>query len=210
MYLGANICKWQVQNECGEDVDCIAMCANSYIKEAVRTVEERMKEHNLAFQSKRYSKTSFTSSSHRPELESSEFCQPSLISFYQNMVGILRWACKIGRLDVLLETALLPQYMVAPRTGHLRQALNVFAYLKAHDRTWMVFDPCKFDVEWITMNAEPNPWERAEVMRKLYPDATDQNPLDMPKPLGNSIQLTMSVDADHAGNQVTRSPTQGS
>ena len=54
------------------------------------------------------------------------------------------------------------------------------------------------------MNAEPNPWERAEVMRKLYPDARDQNPPGMPKPLGNSIQLTMFVDADHTGNQVTR------
>ena len=98
MYLGANIRKWQVQNECGEDVDCIAMCANSYIKEAVRTVEERMKEHNLAFQSKRYSKTPFTSSSYRTELKSSEFCQPSLISFYQSMVGMRNWSprCVIG------------------------------------------------------------------------------------------------------------------
>ena len=63
------------------------------------------------------------------------------------MVDILRWACEIGRLDMLLETALLSQYIVAPRMGHLRPTLNVFAYLKAHDRSWMVFDPCKFDVE---------------------------------------------------------------
>ena len=54
------------------------------------------------------------------------------------------------------------------------------------------------------MNTEPNPWERAQVMTKLYPDATDQNPPGIPKSLGNSIQLTMFVDADHAGNQVTR------
>ena len=204
MYLGANVRKWKTQNEFGEDVDCVAMGSNSYIKEAIRAVEERMKEHGLTFPSKRYSKTPFSSSTYRPELESSDFCDADLIAFYQNMVGILRWACEIGRLDVLLETSLLSQYMVAPRMGHLKQALNVFAYLKSHDRSWLVFDPCKFDIEWKPMGNEPSPKERAEIMKKLYPDANDPLPPGMPEPLGVSVQFTMFVDADHAGNQVTR------
>ena len=204
MYLGANIRKWQAQNTAGEPVDCIAMGPNSYIKEAVRVVEARMKEYKLSFASKRYHNTPFTSSAYRPELDATEFCEPSLIGFYQNLMGILRWACEIGRLDVLLESSLLSQYMVAPREGHLAQALNIFAYLKAHDRSWMVFDPNKFDIEWSPMGNEVPPRERAEVMSRIYPDAKDVNPPGMPEPLGVSIQLTMFVDADHAGNQVTR------
>ena len=128
MYLGANIRKWESQNSSGEKTECVAMGANSYIKEAIRAVEERMKEHKLQYESKRYSKTPFTSSSYRPELDATEFCEPSMIAFYQNMIGILRWACELGRLDVLLETSLLSQYMVAPRMGHLKQAVNVFSY----------------------------------------------------------------------------------
>ena len=126
------------------------------------------------------------------------------INFYQNMVGILRWACELGRLDILLETALLSQYMVSPRKGHLQQAINVFAYLKSHDRSWLVLDPQKFDIEWVPMGNEPSPKERAEVLSKIYPDAEDPDPPGMPRPLGVSVQLTMFVDADHAGNQVTR------
>ena len=204
MYLGANIRKWQAQNAAGEAVNCVAMGPNSYVKEAVRVVEERMKEFKLAFASRRYHKTPFTSSSYRPELDSSDFCEPSMIGFYQNLMGILRWACEIGRLDVLLEASLLSQYMVAPRRGHLAQALNIFAYLKAHDRSWMVFDPNKFDVEWTPMGNEVSPRERAEVMSRIYPDAKEVKPPGMPEPLGVPVQLTMFVDADHAGNQVTR------
>ena len=204
MYLGANIRKWKAQNVAGEDVDCVAMGPNSYIKEAVRVVEERMKEYGLSFASKRYHSTPFTSASYRPELDSTDFCEPSMIGFYQNLMGILRWACEIGRLDVLLEASLLSQYMVAPREGHLAQALNIFAYLKRHDRSWMVFDPNKFDIEWKPMGSEVSPKERAEIMSKIYPDCKDIDPPGMPEPLGVPIQLTMFVDADHAGNRVTR------
>ena len=204
MYLGANIRQWESQNSAGEKIDCIAMGANSYIKEAIRAVEERMKEYEMQYQSKKYSKTPFTSSTYRPELDATDFCEPSVIAFYQNMIGILRWACELGRLDILLETSLLSQYMVSPRIGHVRQAINMFSYLKQHDRSWLVFDPEKFDIEWVPMGSEPSPKERAEILGKMYPDAMDKDPPGMPRPLGVSIQLTMFVDADHAGNSVTR------
>ena len=204
MYLGANIRKWKAQDATGEDVDCVAMGSNSYIKEAIRVVEERMKEYNLTFSSKRYHNTPFTSASYRAELDATDYCEPSMIGFYQNLMGILRWACEIGRLDILLESSLLSQYMVAPREGHLAQALNIFAYLKRHDRSWMVFDPNKFDIEWKPMGTEVPPKERAKIMSKIYPDAKDVDPPGMPEPLGEPMQLTMFVDADHAGNQVTR------
>ena len=204
MYLGANIREWESQDAAGEAVNCVAMGCNSYIKEAIRAVEERMRENNLTYASKRYHKTPFTSNAYRPELDSTEFCDSNLINFYQNMIGILRWACELGRLDVLLETSLLSQYMVSPRIGHLQQAINIFAYLKTHDRSWMVFDPETFDIEWVPMGEEPSPKERAEILRKLYPDVSDKDPPGMPEPLGIPVQLTMFVDADHAGNQVTR------
>ena len=41
-------------------------------------------------------------------------------------------------------------------------------------------------------------------MKALYPDATDFLPPDMPTPLGEPVDISVFVDADHAGNQVTR------
>ncbi len=40
--------------------------------------------------------------------------------------------------------------------------------------------------------------------KDFYPDAKEQIPPNAPKPRGNSILISCFVDADHAGNQVTR------
>ena len=168
MYLGANIRRWNAQDVDGSDIPTIAMGSYGYIKEAVRIVEERMKEHDLTYPSKK-AKTPFTSASYRPELDDSDFCSDELITVYQNITGILRWICELGRLDVLLECSLLAQYMVSPRHGHLKQSLNVINYLKQHDRSWIVFNPMKFDIEWEPFAEEVSPKERAILLSKLYP-----------------------------------------
>ena len=40
-------------------------------------------------------------------------------------------------------------------------------------------------------------------MQEIYPDAIDETPHDMPTPRGNPVDITIFVDADHAGNRVT-------
>ena len=41
-------------------------------------------------------------------------------------------------------------------------------------------------------------------MKELYPDTEQNISYDMPEPLGDSVLITCFVDADHAGNRVTR------
>ena len=41
-------------------------------------------------------------------------------------------------------------------------------------------------------------------MTELYPDAEQTMPYDSPEPLGNQVNITCFVDADHAGNRITR------
>ena len=41
-------------------------------------------------------------------------------------------------------------------------------------------------------------------MSELYPDSSDSLPIDMPPPLGEHVTVNVFVDADHAGNRVTR------
>ena len=96
MYLGTNVKKWTVSNELGEDVNCYATGSYAYVKEAIRGVKERMKEHDLVFP-KSKSRTPFTNSNYRPEIDTSELCDERLIPVYQNMIGIFRWLCELGR-----------------------------------------------------------------------------------------------------------------
>ena len=74
----------------------------------------------------------FRSADYRPELDSTALLEPDMISRYQHLIGILRWACDLGRLDILLEVALLRSFSAAPRQGHYDQVYNIFSYIKVH------------------------------------------------------------------------------
>ena len=83
--------------------------------------------------------------------------------------------------------------------------LNIFQYLKKYiKRSWIVFDPESFEVDWTPSGEEPSPQERATVMGNMYPDAIDNMPHNMPEPRGEMVNINSFVDSDHAGNMVTR------
>ena len=52
------------------------------------------------------------------------------IQYFQELIGVLGWACKIGRVDILLETFLLSTHLASPRIGHLEQVFHISGYLK--------------------------------------------------------------------------------
>ena len=168
-------------------------------------VKLQVAKHGLTFPtSKKYSGSPFTTQMYRPELDVSKLCDESKLNLYQNLIGVLRWVCELGRVDVLFETSLLSQYLAQPREGHLIQAINIFSYLDHHNRTWLVLDPTRFEVNWVPQGNEDSPQIRAQVMKRQYYDAEDLIPPNMPKPRGKAVDISIFVDADHAGNKVTR------
>ena len=207
VYLGANIREWKLQDENGSFTNCYALRSETYAKEAVRIVEALMLKHNLTFSSTRRQghKTPFSSSEYRPELENTPYCTDEHTTVYQNLMGMLRWMCELGRIDVLHEASLLSQYMSSPRTGHLQQAVNMFRYIKYNVTSgWLIFDPLDYDINWIPIRPdELHPTERALAMKELYPDAEDPLPPNMPELRGKQVNINCFVDSDHAGNRVT-------
>ena len=65
-----------------------------------------------------------------PELDESEELSSEDVTFYQEIIGMLRWAIVIGRIDINFEISLLSSYQAAPRVGHLEQLLHILAFLK--------------------------------------------------------------------------------
>ena len=166
-----------------------------------------MKTHNLQYlSSRRHGPSSpFSTSSYRPELDASPFCNNQLINVHQTMVGVLRWILELGRIGILHEVLLLSQYLVQPRQGHLAQACNIFRYLKnRHTKGYVVVDPEKWEMQWGGGPEDIHPRQNAIYLKEQYPDASQTIPYDMPEPLGESVFVTCFVDADHAGNRVTR------
>ena len=60
---------------------------------------------------------------------------------YQELISALGLAAELGRVDILLETAMLSTYMALPRKGHFEQVYHVFGYLKNHSKRRLFFDP---------------------------------------------------------------------
>jgi hypothetical protein len=168
------------------------MSAEKYIKEALRTLELDL--NRLGKRLPTNVPTSL-SSGYRPELDVSAILDDDFTQWYQKLIGILCWAVELGWIDIHLTVALLAQYMVQPRVGHLDQVFHTFAYLKGHSRSRIILDDSKpiVDESQFTI-ADWSPF---------YPDATEAIPPNAPEPRGNGVLVSCFVDPDHAGNRIT-------
>jgi hypothetical protein len=83
-----------------------------------------------------------------------------------------------------------------PRQGHLEAVYHVFAYLKQHLNSTLVFDERLPDIDESSFIQVD--WGG------FYGTEKEEMPPRMPKARGNSVRVSCFVDADHAGNVVTR------
>ena len=188
-YLGANVGKYQLQD--GREV--WSMSSNDYVKNAVKNLEDTLASENTKLRGKANRPLP---SDYRPEIDVSPLLSDTLANRYQNLIGVLRWACELGRIDILLEVSWLSSFAAMPRRGHLEAVYHVFAYLKKHDRSTLVFDDSYPPVNELAFTHVD--WT------DFYPEAAEPIPPNMPQPRGNPVKVFSFVDADHAGNLLTR------
>ena len=62
------------------------------------------------------------------------------------MIGSLRWAVEIGRVDILLEVSNMSSQLALPREGHLEQVLHIIGYLKEHKKLGLMMDSSYPDI----------------------------------------------------------------
>ena len=189
MYLGAQLGKMQI------DADCWTMSSDKYVSAAVpkKNVEESLKKKGLRIPSKCYT---VLPKDYRPELETSAELKADGVQLYQEMIGVLRWAVEIGRVDVLIETSLMSTYLAMPRVGHLEQLYHMFGYLKTHPKRKLAFDA-----------QHPRIYERRfndHDWFDFYQDAKEAIPPDMSKPRGNVTSTHCFVNASHGSDHQNR------
>lgn len=120
-----------------------------------------------------------------------------MISRYLQLIGILRWAVELGRIDIALETAIMSQYSASPREGHLEAVYHIFAYLATNPASKIVFDPKTPLLDESSFNHDAD-W------KPFYGEIVEPKPEDAPFPLGLPVEVACFVDANHAGNVLTR------
>lgn len=167
-----------------------------YTKAAIENIEKQAISKGYKLPSKVSTPMSAESC---PELDQTAELEPDNITFFQEIIGILRWLIELGRVDILTEVAMLSSYQASPREGHLNDALHIVAFLKKRPKLTIYFNPelPKLDYN-IFNNTDP------EMFREQYRDAKEELPPRMPKPRGKPVTMTAFVDASHAADKKTR------
>jgi hypothetical protein len=187
-YLGATILEWLASGD-----KMWAMSSQRYVKDAIRCLEMELQKSGQRLLGKPVIPMT---PGYRPELDVTPLLDPDQASYYMRLIGILRWAVELGRIDIYIDIALLSSFMAQPCVGHIKAVLHIFSYLKCHENSKIVFDPC------------PQAWDDSKFQRfdwtDFYRDAKEAIPPNSLEPRGNAAQMNVFVDADHAGNRVTR------
>jgi len=193
-YLGAQVYSHSLR----DGRKAWGMTSEKYTKNAVATVEDLIQSDGDGLHLKTTAKEPLPAT-YKPELDISKELGDKLTSRYRQLIGILRWAVELGRVDIYFEVAIMSQYLASPREGHLEAVYHIFAYLKSHLKFSIVFDPKDIQLDEQAFAAvDIKEW------REFYGDVEEELPRRMPEPRGNAVDITCFVDANHAGNLVTR------
>jgi hypothetical protein len=189
-YLGATIKRWWLPGD--EEATHWGHSAVKYIKQAIINVEMELTREGKSLQG-RFSTP--MSPGYHPELDYTPFLNDAAATYYMELIGILRWAVELGRIDIMVNVSMLSSYTMQPRWGHLYQVFHIFGYLKHNKRSSIIFD--EQQVPWNEADFPKHDWT------DFYKDVKEPIPPKAPPPRGNAVQINCFVDADHAGNKIT-------
>jgi hypothetical protein len=191
VYLGAQIMEHRFSDE--PQFLSWAMSSAKYVKEAVRLVEQELVKMDKCLPKK---VPTPLSSGYHPELDVSPLLKDEEANYYQQLIGVLCWAVELGRIDIAFPIAIMSKYLVQPQEGHLNELFHLFGYLKSHDRSRIVLDASRPKIDESRFMKQD--WT------DFYHDAKEPIPLNAPEPRGNAVIMSCFIDANHAGDRVTR------
>jgi hypothetical protein len=113
-----------------------AMFSEKCVKQTVREVETELDRIGKILPSKAV--TPLTSG-YRPDMDVTPELDAARMRYYQELIGVLRWICELGLIDILCSVAMLSNWLAMPREWYLDQCFHMVGYLKRHARWTMVF-----------------------------------------------------------------------
>ena len=124
-----------------------------------------------------------------PELDDSELLKRDSIQHYLTMIGQLQWLVTLGRLDIHAQVTTMSRFRSAPRKGHLERLQRIYGYVlktKHYSTRYRTEDP---DYTYL-------PDMKYDWSYPVYGNTQEIIPHDCPKPLGNSVTTTTTLDAN--------------
>ena len=174
MYLGAYL-ERKVLN--GNDL--WTMYSKDYVKIAVENIQAQLKRDGKGLTTRAVTPMI---NDYSPELDESNKLDSDKVTFYHEIIGMMRWAIEIGPVDIYMEMSLLSSYQAAPMLGHLEQLLHIVAFLRKKPKLTLYFDPS-------LPRMDESMFEGNDIEQFLnhYRGAKDEIPIKMPKTRGRPV-----------------------
>jgi len=123
-YLGGNIERVQTSNG---SVAWSLSCYD-YLINAIKQVKDELSQRDLTLKQFGTGLRPYPAC-YRPEVDVTQVLDAERTNRFQQLIGILRWAIELGRIDTLTEVSCLSQHLAEPREGHLIAVYKIFKYL---------------------------------------------------------------------------------
>jgi hypothetical protein len=137
IYLGAKLKLTQLDN----GIWTWGLSPSKYVTQAVKNCTKHLTDKlNNHFRLPQWADNPFPYD-YNPELDLSKPLDPECSSFYQHLIGVMRWMVELGRIDIATEVSLLSSHLAFPREGHLETARHIMSYLSQKHNTRLIFDP---------------------------------------------------------------------
>ena len=169
-----------------------------YVEAAVKNVTKYLKKRGEGLAAKAV--TPMTSG-YCPEIGITPDLGEEDAAYFHSLIGVLRWIVEFRRVHINVDASMLSSHLAMPREGHMQELLQVFAYLKKHMNTEMVYDPSEPEID---MNSFQRQDWRFSIYSSPGEDLTEALSPNIPKPLGHGFRIRCVVDADHAEESLTR------
>ncbi len=124
IYLGAKLQMTQLENV----IWAWGLSPSKYVAQAVKNCAKHLTDKlNNCFRFPQQADNPLPYD-YNPELDLSEPLDPECSSFYQHLIGVMRWTVELGCIDIATEVSLLSSHLTFPREGHLETALRIMSY----------------------------------------------------------------------------------
>ena len=113
-----------------------------YVKELVTNVEKFSDElAHVRWQFPNKKAANLFIRDYTLDMDETPALEHALASWYQSLIGILRWMLEICGVDIITEVSIMESQMDMPREGQFEAVLHVFVFIRQQYNSRMEFDP---------------------------------------------------------------------
>ena len=154
-------------------------------------IEKMMDTYIRIFKSPPKPASSALVSGDHPELDDSPLLDGPGITTYMSLIGQLGWLINCGNIHVIQAVVALSSFRAAPRQGHLERVKRVYGFVGKFKEAAIRVRTGIPNYDHIDAQYPTQDWSES-----VYGTDPEEEPPNMPEPLGKRMRITIYVDAN--------------